>query len=594
MTVPHDDANQTPQQSVSAGFADNGPRDASANRFRWRAGGRTAGWAVVSAAVLAILMLCLLASCTKSDPISSDRDDKPAEECYATMQSAMDNVAPTRLGITASMDHAVSRLNDWYLECGKRVDVAVKLKPETHKLLDGILSKSELENIKASNFSTRDVRHIRNALLMQQIAKFAPGLSDKELDKAVDIFYYIVRNIELIERPADSVSLPPFRILLFGRGTAEDRAWIFADVLRQLRIPAVILRPNTGEAKKDAEAQPFLVGVLLNERVYLFDTRLGLPIPAAGEKQAKSPLPRRPATLAEFISTPSIAKELSVGDKPYPLSGDDLKEPLVQLVGHRSLWSERMKKLNYSQIGKEKPLLFDELDADTDGLIGRVTEFGKKHWKADAVRIWPYPEKSFHDFENLTDEQNDEIAEMQAPLNMPVSVSVDSKTGSVQISRGSKEQLQARIKQLMGDYNEAIKQYISVRGQCILPQPLALQLQSRTRNAIQVAMEDGWVWIGTIKLEQQDRTTTQWLESQIQERKYSNSKRFDHAKFLLALAYRREGKFSAATTILDRISDDHPQKTGFALLARRWRRQNAPANTKPEPSKPAKKKAGKS
>ncbi len=90
----------------------------------------------------------------------------------------------------------------------------------------------------------------------------------------------------------DENALPhrPWQILLYGRGTAEQRAWVFALLCRQQGLDVVMLELAGAErpvgSKQPAARQPrddfWLPAAGVDGQLYLFDTRLGLPIPGPG------------------------------------------------------------------------------------------------------------------------------------------------------------------------------------------------------------------------------------------------------------------------------------------------------------------------
>ncbi len=67
---------------------------------------------------------------------------------------------------------------------------------------------------------------------------------------------------------------------------SRDRSrspWAFASLMRQLNIDCVVLYPAGGET---TENSPFSDAVLLNDQAFVFDTRLGLPIPLIKSRSA--------------------------------------------------------------------------------------------------------------------------------------------------------------------------------------------------------------------------------------------------------------------------------------------------------------------
>ena len=95
--------------------------------------------------------------------------------------------------------------------------------------------------------------------------------ADTDLERATRLFFYVTRNIVLRSEEDSTLPLAPFGVAMFGEGNARDRAWLFINLLRDLRIDAVVLQAK--ESPKNV-----LVGGLLGGEVYLYDPELGLPV----------------------------------------------------------------------------------------------------------------------------------------------------------------------------------------------------------------------------------------------------------------------------------------------------------------------------
>ncbi|MCH8828675.1 MAG: transglutaminase family protein [Planctomycetes bacterium] len=557
--------------------------------------------------VAGIAMFCLqTVGCERADQQEPQTGNAKEIACDEKLDDLLSGLQPDQLGIAAEarMDNILSQLNDWSRTCGKDVKLTVKLKPATIDLLCKVMPPEELKKIDRQKFDARDARHIRNSILFKQIATFATRESNDEIGRAVDLFYYVIRNIELMNRAPTSVRVPPFRTLLFGRGTAEDRAWLFAELLRQIKIPAVILQPKTdqGDGKPEEQTAPFLVGVVSDQKkIFLFDTRLGLPIPGPKANEEKTPLIRRPATLEEFLTIPGIAKSLNTENFQYAIQPAGLKDARVFLIGQRSTWTLRMKRLQWSLKPGPKPILFDELDADSDGLIVRIVELSNQRWQADEIGVWPYPDATWLAFEQKNEKQDRELLILQRPFGAPMSITVNSNARSVVLSPGTSGQLQSRIKQLMGDFRAAIASFVNVRLNCMKPpikktdkktdkkdQPAAVDsrlirrwMLERDRVLLQTAEEDASLWTGTCKFEQADyEGVRDHLEGEGHLSRYPNGRRINQCRYLLALTYRTLAtsldQYSRPIVLLrDRISANHPQKHGFEVLANYWDRQRS-------------------
>ena len=167
---------------------------------------------------------------------------------------------------------------------------------------------------------------MQEAVWLHNISRWARGDAIDDLERAKSLFDWTVRNIQL--EPDDPNRIPrfPWETLLYGQGTASERAWVFILLLRQLDIDAAVLAvdegrgardegreekgekrgekgegkdnknapgpekatenkknapgPRSGGEKAEKNLQPWCVGVLIEGNVYLFDPLLGLPIPA--------------------------------------------------------------------------------------------------------------------------------------------------------------------------------------------------------------------------------------------------------------------------------------------------------------------------
>jgi Transglutaminase-like superfamily len=559
--------------------------------------------------VAAACGVCLLAmaSCRRTTTVTTSGPDAK-EECGTILESAVGMAQPLKLGLTTSIDGVVNRLNDWRLSCPDSKKTASQLDPDAEKLLAAILSKKELAAMRSDVYDERDARHVRNCLVFVRVAQSVTAAATSDLDQVVDVFYYVTRNVELVERKPGSAPLSEFRTLLFGQGTAADRAWVFAAILRQLKFSAVVISPRKGSAAKDGR---FVVGVLLQGRIYLFDTHLGLPVPAPDDVRT-TPLIRKPATLAQFIADPKIAASLSTGEFKYSLAAGDLKRPRVQLIGQRCQWSPRMKDLYLT--GRARPEsttgnrgqapnaeLFEELGGN-QGLIARTVEFGKGIVARDDVSIWPYPQRQMAAFANMNERQRSEMADLQRPFDVPrqlilvkdentgkMVVAIDKKTGRPILGPPSRLQLKARIRQIMGEYDRAVTSYVSVQSQTNNTIGQHRELPVLEQITLRRARDDAGFWVGVCKLELEELETA---VSRFSETVRQSPQWTRQAAFLLTLCEAKQNKFASARTDMETlIKRKPPQAHGYALLRQRWKSfgKTAPGKTPTKTAAPKKK-----
>ncbi len=212
-----------------------------------------------------------------------------------------------------------------------------------------------------------------------------PELSADQLKQLVDackLFDWTIRNVLLLERTAwpsaqevDEESVvsgeskwPPscgvagpgyqrfnWQLLLYGRGDDLERGRIFAQLAHQRNIDVVqlALKTQSDSYAPNEQLTPWINAVVIGEHLFLFDTRLGLPIPSSADG--------RIATMAEMKANPELLKSLDLSvsestsdDSNYWLQVD-LASPVVALIDAplESL-SKRMAVLERNLTGAQR------------------------------------------------------------------------------------------------------------------------------------------------------------------------------------------------------------------------------------------------
>lgn len=228
-----------------------------------------------------------------------------------------------------------------------------------------------LTDLDKRQITTEDVLYLREASWMRSLAEWITeeaSLRDAEawwrdLEEergephaydvwvAWQLFDWVVRNIQLdplLEHPAggqfgDAAQVLaraepgpgyrtyPWQTLMFGRGDAWQRARVFAGLARQLEIDVVMLAIQEEEERP----RPWLPAALIDGSLYLFDTQLGLPIPAEGVAGI--------ATLDQLRAEPGILRQLDVGrEHRYPVAAADLDRVVALLDAAPQAVSQRM------------------------------------------------------------------------------------------------------------------------------------------------------------------------------------------------------------------------------------------------------------
>lgn len=540
----------------------------------------------VSAGVACLLVVSLyLAGCSETpapvSPAGVNNQTNKDEHCDDLIGSAFSMLQPDRLGITAEPTEVVNLFNEWLTSCGSSQQPVADGAAEP--LLKKLLSADAYQRAMLSRFVERDAEHVRNCLLDKLTLEFAMKSGQSELRRVVDLFHYVVRNVQLVEPSTDAIPFTPFEIMLFGKGTAEDRAWIFANLLRQLRIDSVIVRPSQKQAAVDERKRDrgWLVGVLLDGRVFLFDTRLGWPIPSAQDDETTTTV-MLPATLSEVLEHDGLLRRLDLGaDRAYPLRKADLKNVGVELIGHSELWAERIKQVQMPLSGKRSVIVSDPLEdgESKKGLLARVAECGQDKWQADDIAVWSYPERQLAGFDNLDDSQSARLRVRKRAFAAPITISFDPAQSRV-VKSAKRTLLKTRIAQLLGKHDEAILSYMTIRLGGNMPPFLTVTIAGR-KIAVPVppeiirthaeAAENASFWIGLCKFEQGKVEKAAEHFFGCFER-YLEGPWAEPCRTLRASSRAANGDYGIAIELLEEGSPDDPQRDGHDLLVRRWKK----------------------
>lgn len=197
--------------------------------------------------------------------------------------------------------------------------------------------------------------------------------------RATSLFDWTVRNIQL-ETEGDSAPRRPWQTLLYGRGTAEQRAWVFARLARQQGLDVVVLSippPGAGgeSPSKETSAKFWLPALVSEGQLYLFDTRLGLPIPGPGGKDV--------ATLEQVRKDDSLLRKLDLDASKYPVSAESLKNVKIDLISDPFSLARRASQMEANLAGDDRLVL----TAKPSELTGRLKSISG----ISAIRLWDFP-----------------------------------------------------------------------------------------------------------------------------------------------------------------------------------------------------------
>lgn len=270
-------------------------------------------------------------------------------------------------------------LTDWQL------DPMVAASPEPLLELLRLIKVEELE------FPPSDTFALLEAVWLRDVSNWARGDAIDELDQAKRLFDWTVRNVQLEwERGADpgasGLLQKPWETLLFGRGTPTDRAWLFILLARQQRIDAALMACVDSTVAGQPAPRPWVLGVLSQGEVYLFDPTLGLPIPAPDgiTRDAAGRLAIQPATLSQVAGNEALLEALHVDAKRrYPVKSSQVQNVVALVEASPAYLAQRMKLLESQLAGDEKLVL-------TTNPSAQAERFKASRQVADA-QLWPVP-----------------------------------------------------------------------------------------------------------------------------------------------------------------------------------------------------------
>lgn len=205
----------------------------------------------------------------------------------------------------------------------------------------------QVTGIDSLSFVPADGVELRQTVWLREISTWASGEAHDDVERASHLFDWLIRNIQL---DADDEAVPyrlPWQSLLLGHGTAEERAWLFALLGRQQRLTIVVLALPTGA---DEPLRTWLPALLHEGELYLFDTALGLPIPAADGEHV--------ATLSAVTADDALLRQLDLdSEHPYPVDAKQAATAIALIEASPTYLAQRMALLESHLSGSDKLVL---------------------------------------------------------------------------------------------------------------------------------------------------------------------------------------------------------------------------------------------
>lgn len=406
-----------------------------------------------------------------------------------------------------------------------------------------------LKTLPQVDFIPYDGRLLQETVWLRNITHQAMGGALTDLDRGRRLFDWTIRNVQLVEDSSGAIRAQrPWQALIYGQGTAEQRAWVFVLLARQAGLDAVVLGTH------DAQGKPryWLPALVLGEELYLFDTRLGLPIP--GET------PDSVATLAQAAGNERILARLDLPDRPYGVHARDCQSVVAWIEASPHELARRMKSLESHLKGDRKLVLYVE----PGQLAQRVAALSH----VSSTSLWETPFATMRDEIQMDPADRSEVAFRFIAYRM---VPVLWK---------------ARLLHFKGVYDTVEEEKIVGAKQFYLQsRPSKAQLgQYRLlpsqSSLFQGVKTDATYWLGVISLEHENfDIAVDFFKNRVIEGE-PTSPRVDGATYLLGRAYEALGKKSDAAAAY-RAAGEGPQGHGNLLRAR-WLEEASAVAAAPE------------
>ncbi len=517
------------------------------------------------------LMATLVAGCGQP-PTPTPTQTADGLTAAAVPQAVRDTLLDGAIAVLGRLDdydepaafaQVFDRLNQWnHAEAAAWRTAAWQPDPLLGTLPERLRPDAEVGRLGAVDFEAGvDVVALRDQRWLADVARQARGDAVDDLAIAENLFRWTVRSLAIVTDPpmvpGDTNPgmrwFSPGEILLAGRASAAQRAWIFLELLRHAGLEGAMLATGGSEA---ATARPWIPAVVSGGEAYLFEPTYGMPVPGPGGDGV--------ATARQAMADPAILAGLSLPDRPYPLQAADLRSMWVLVAAGPAALSRRMQRLEARLAGASEM----SLSIDVTAVAGRAaTAAGIT---ADRVGLWAFPWETA-----LRRGLPATRAAASAELAV-MSLAMQRTATDEPFSRGRvlRPLYAARVREFRGDFagpEGAKAAYLAARPPAAavaaatagLPPP---QAEAMRRLYAQMK-EDATYWLGVLTLAEGDNEAAVDYLERMMLGASPDSRWTDAARVNLAQAFLALGRTADAVTALQ--GDASPQRFGSRILAAR-------------------------
>lgn len=421
-----------------------------------------------------------------------------------------------------------------------------------------------------------DVLALRDQRWLADVAATARGDAIDDLAVARALFEWTIRSLAASSDPpmVPTEANPgtrwfmPGEILLAGRASAPQRAWVFLELIRHAGLDGVMLA--TGDAS-NGTLRPWIPAVLCGDEAYLFDPGYGMPVPGPGGEGV--------ATARQAAEDPAILAAMSLPDRPYPVQAADIGRLTVLVPATPWSLSRRMHMLDRQLAGARRV----DLAIDAGKVAARAfaalptaaapapADAAADGEAAVGVRasLWEFPWETIDRRRTLRPAVDAALGKELGVMGLAI-----EQTDATRATRSFRPLYAARLREFRGvlDGPEGAKMaYLAARpGNAVIAEmlrPLPPPQAERARRLYEELKADATYWLGVLTLaEGEYATAVDYLDRMTLQASpdgiWSDAARVNLARARLALGEREE----AARLLRE---DASPQRFGSRLVADR-------------------------
>ncbi|MFM7107358.1 MAG: hypothetical protein ACKOZU_01915 [Planctomycetaceae bacterium] len=452
------------------------------------------------------------------------------------------------------MELVFERITQWSRTAP--ADAAWRLDPLVETVPADLRAAAGAPPLDAAAFTApADVIWLRDERWLADVARTARGDAVRDLDVAANLFRWTVRSLAVVADPPMAATAEtkatrwwlPGEILLAGRASPAQRAWIFLALVRHAGLDAAMLA-MPGPAGRP---RPWVPAVVCDGEAYLFEPAYGMPIPGPGGTGI--------ATARQAAADPAILAALSLPDRPYPVRADDVATMSVLVAADPWSLSRRMATL--APVVRGLRDMRPTIDASRTGAAVAAALPGA----GGPPALWEFP------WTTLARRRADPQG-LAASLRRDLAPLAAGVPGPPPADRGLARPLfAARVREFRGDVEGAKTAYLAARpsrdavAEALRPLPPA---EADAARALVAQMrEDSAYWLGVLTLGEGEYETAVDYLARMTLVAAPDSRWADAARQNLALACAALGRDAEAVAALRQ--DESPQRFGSRLAAAR-------------------------